>query len=84
MKRRMFIKRHLAIFIRIFIKCFALFSLLTVIWTGAVYAVAGYGTTPAAFDFATYLLFWNPELIVSNGHLLFGRMVLIMLFNSIF
>jgi len=83
MMSRIHIKQTLVTLIRIFIKCFAILSVLTVIWTGLVFALSGYGKTPLIFDFVTYLLFWNPELIMSEGRLLFGRMVLMMLFNSI-
>lgn len=81
---QIFTRQNLSLFVGLYLKCFAVFSVLTVMWIGGVFALSGYGQTPAAFDFVTYLLFWNPDLIMQNGRLLFGRMVLMMLFNALF
>jgi len=81
---REIMKKNLAVLAGFYIKCFSVFSVLTVIWIVWGYALSGYSQTPAAFDFVTYVLFWNPELIMSEGRLLFGRIVLILLFNSLF
>jgi hypothetical protein len=69
--------------VMILIKSVAIYLSLTVIWIGWVFALWNYKETPLVFDIVTYLLFWNPEFIIPNGHLSFERLFLVSLQNSI-